>query len=507
MKHITHRQKAVKLLALLLCFVLLLPCFAACKSKDKLDQLTPPTDEELIRERIQTFLVAYNEGDMETVLTCLDAKSRNAMEAMLNLLGGVAGKFTGIGIDLKDLFSLGVAMTEDDFMKLELGEITIIDDENAVAVTTMNLTGAGVNTIYFKMKYEHDGWYISDMTDKEPTDGNGSSTQNPDGSGSSDSTLYYVTTYSDTSEYGTAGTYTEYNKTNFAVGSKVLLEATVNDGFNFEGWYLSEGWNSVCLSTDLTYQYEVKASNANIEARYSYYTVNVNADGDNYGMAGTYTKYADKKISVGDTVVLVATVNSGYNFEGWYAEWSDVCLSSDLRYEFEMKADNVNITARYSYYTVTADAWGDEHGTAGTFTVYENQKFSVGDTVVLEATVNDGFNFDGWYYPNTDICLSNELVYQFVMKAENVYIEARYSYYTLTVDGWNEYGAAGTYTKKDAEKISVGKSVTLTATVNSGYRFEGWYRGNVCVCNNPTYTFYMEAENIYIEPRYTAIDS
>ncbi len=557
-----------KILVFFLVMIMALSCLVSC-AKDHQDQNDVPTDEELITFRIETFLNAYNAGDMDAVLECLDAKTRNTFAAMMDLLGGLAGSQLGFDIDLRDLFSLGIAMESDDFMKLQIGDIVVTDSKNAVATTTMDLTGAGVMTIYFYMVYENDGWYIHDMTDTPPSgnndsapqdpddsgssdasssdsngsapqdpddsgssdasssgsndsapqdpddsgssdasssDSNDSAPQDPDDSGSSDTPFYYVTTYSNTSEYGMAGTYTGYNKTNFAVGSSVLLEATVNDGFNFEGWYLSEGWNSICLSTDLTYQYEMKASNASIEARYSYYTVNVGAEGDDYGMAGTYTKYVDEKVSVGNTVVLEATVNSGYSFEGWYAEGSNVCLSPDLRYEFVMKAEHVGIYARYAYYTVNTFASGDEYGTAGTYTTYQDKKFSVGETVVLEATANDGYNFEGWYYQNSDTCLSHELVYQFVMKAEDVYIEARYSYYTLTVESdTDESETAGTYTKKSEEKVSVGDTVTLTATVNDGYNFEGWYvRGSdVCLSKDLTYSFVMKAENVGIEARWS----
>ncbi len=495
-----------KLLVILTAMMMVLLCLASCGGNPDDEKPAQLTNEQLIENRIKEFLTAYNSGDMDATLDCLDAKSRNAMSAMLNVVGGIAGAVVGVDIDLRDLFSLGIAIESDDFMKLQISSISVTDSKNAIATTTMDLTGAGVQTIYFYMVYENDGWYISDMTDRSPSGNNGSATQNPDGSNPSDTTLYYVTTYSNTSEYGTAGTYTEYNKQSFAVGSKVLLEATVNDGFNFEGWYLSEGWNSICLSSDLTYQYEMKSANANIEARYSYYTVNVGAEGDDYGMAGTYTKYTDKKVSVGDTVVLEATVNSGYNFEGWYAEGSNVCLSPDLRYEFVMKADHVGIYARYAYYTVNTFASGDEYGTAGTYTTYQDKKFSVGETVVLEATVNEGFNFEGWYAEWSDTCLSKDLTYSFVMKAENVGIEARWSYYTVTVECYSdESGIAGTYSAKTEEKVSVGDTVTLTATVNKGYNFEGWYVrwSDVCLSMDLTYSFEMKAEDVFIEARYS----
>ena len=124
------------------------------------------TDEQLIRERIDTFLEAYNDGDMEEVLACLDEKTSNTFNALLNVMGGIAGGLTGVDIDLRDLFSLGVAIKEGDFITLSVSEIKITSP-SAVATTTTTLLG-GTHTIYFVMTYENDGWYISNMTDKKP---------------------------------------------------------------------------------------------------------------------------------------------------------------------------------------------------------------------------------------------------------------------------------------------------------------------------------------------------
>ncbi len=152
----------LKIVAITLVIISLTSFLFACSNE-------PLTDEGKIEQRIELFMTAYNDGDMEEAMNHLAAKPRNAMKAMLNLLGGIAGSQIGFDIDLKDLFSLGVNMSDDDFMKLKIKDIIIIDSENAVAITTMNLTGAGVGIIYFKMVYEHDGWFISDMTDKKPS--------------------------------------------------------------------------------------------------------------------------------------------------------------------------------------------------------------------------------------------------------------------------------------------------------------------------------------------------
>lgn len=167
--------------ALLLVIVMSFGFFASCKKQEGKTKVYP-TNEELITERIETFLTAYNDGDMEAVLECLDAKTRNAFQAMLNLLGGLAGAAAGFNIDLSDLFSLGISTTQGDFMGLEITDINVIDSSNATATTIMNLTGAGTQTIYFEMVYEKGSWYIHDMTDRKPggTNDNGGESTNTD---------------------------------------------------------------------------------------------------------------------------------------------------------------------------------------------------------------------------------------------------------------------------------------------------------------------------------------
>ncbi|MBQ7770766.1 MAG: InlB B-repeat-containing protein, partial [Clostridia bacterium] len=202
----------------------------------------------------------------------------------------------------------------------------------------------------------------------------------------------YISTDSYTDEYGVAGTYTEYNDKKFVVGTEVSLEATVNDGYNFEGWFV----DGTCMSTDLVYEFEAK-NDLWVVAEYSYYTVSTWGDGDDYETAGTYTKMEDQKVSAGEQVVLTATVNDGYNFEGWYiGAWSDVCVSTDLTYTFTMEKENKEIYAKYSYYVVNTWGDGDDYETAGTYTKMEDQKVSAGTKVTLTATVNDGYNFEGW---------------------------------------------------------------------------------------------------------------
>ena len=180
-------------------------------------------------------------------------------------------------------------------------------------------------------------------------------------------TTYLLKTYSLTDEYGNAGTYTEIN-TKYSAGENIELEATVKSGYNFVGWFI----NGTCVSEDLKYTFTMKPNNIEMEARYNYFTVRTSSYSDDYEKAGTYTKLKSKKISVGEQVKVEATVNDGYNFEGWFI--NNVCVSEELTYSFVMKEKDVDLEARWSYYTITVSSSTDEQGTAGTYPKKNKEK-------------------------------------------------------------------------------------------------------------------------------------
>lgn len=338
------------------------------------------------------------------------------------------------------------------------------------------------------------------------------------------STKYLLKTYSSTDENGNAGTYTEINA-QYAAGKTVDLEATVKPGYNFVGWFI----NDTCVSENLKYTFTMKSSNVSIEARYNYYTVLTVSYSDDYEQAGTYTKLKSQKISVGEQVKVEATVNKGYNFEGWYI--NGVCVSEDLTYSFTMKSKNVDLEAKFSSYTVTTYSDSNLEGTVGTYTKLDQSKVSEGDIVTLTAQVSKGCNFEGWYvWPDwqNPICVGEDLEYTFVMGKENVRIEARFSAYTLTTDAllmlsnskleymtpginidffWtynhSTYDPSmGEYTRYKNTYVAVGEEITLTATEKTGYTFFGWKRGFDLVSTEHTYTFVMGESDIIYEAVY-----
>ena len=130
------------------------------------------SDEELVRERIDTFVTTYNDGDFDGVLECFDTKTRKTLEATFNLMGGLIGGLTGFSFDLSDFFTLGVAMMDGDVLAIEVSEVSI-NGEQAVATAQLGFVDIGkesIEDVYITLVKENGDWFIQDMQEDAPTD-------------------------------------------------------------------------------------------------------------------------------------------------------------------------------------------------------------------------------------------------------------------------------------------------------------------------------------------------
>lgn len=154
---IKHRRFFAVITMLFLCFSLL----SACTS--------PKSDEELIESRINNFLKAYNSGDIDAVLDCLDAKTRNTYKAAMNIGNVLIGK-TGFGFDLSDLFGLGVGlMSEDDILTISDTTINMVDDTKATVDVTLGYKDKMSDMqekAFFTMIKEDNDWFIKNLESK-----------------------------------------------------------------------------------------------------------------------------------------------------------------------------------------------------------------------------------------------------------------------------------------------------------------------------------------------------
>ena len=118
-----------------------------------------------------------------------------------------------------------------------------------------------------------------------------------------------------------------------------------------------------------------------------------------------------------------------------------------------------------------------------------------GESTTLTAAADNGYTFDGWYDGDTKVCETEEFVIEDA--ADDKTYTAKFTkdivYYTVTAVAEN----GGTVT--GGGTVLEGESITLTATANDGYTFDGWYDGEK-VSDTAEFT----VENVTADKTYTA---
>lgn len=154
---------------------LLMSCTYVEKGKEWLetqaDQVTSyfKSDEELIQSRIDQFLYAFNSGDTEGILECMDQKTRNGLQASVNMANALVGK-TGFKLDFSDLFSMGVwQMSEGDVLEISDMIIEITGEDQARVDVTLSYEdkmSEMEDEAFFTMVKEDGDWFIENLESK-----------------------------------------------------------------------------------------------------------------------------------------------------------------------------------------------------------------------------------------------------------------------------------------------------------------------------------------------------
>jgi len=156
------------------------------------------------------------------------------------------------------------------------------------------------------------------------------------------------------------------------LGKQTTIEAVTNEGYTFLGWYNG----GTRLTREEKYTFTMTEASATYTAKWTSYTLTTDTKNKN---GGTYSTYADTKVTAGESVTLTATPNRWYEFLGWYE--GDTLVTKDATYMFIMPEENVSYTTKW------VDTWKDEQG-YNYWTFYQ-----LGDDVIP---------IGGWTGPNPD---------------------------------------------------------------------------------------------------------
>ena len=165
---------------------------------------------------------------------------------------------------------------------------------------------------------------------------------------------------------------------------------------------------------------------------------------------------------------------------------------------YDWMRDNRTVTfTDNTTYTITPVA--EDGGTvSGGGTVLD------GESITLTATADNehifkgwyGYTFNGRYEEYTKVCDTAEFVIEDA-DDDKTYTAtfAKIVYYTVSA----EVGAGGG-TVSGGGEVTDGSSITLTATANEGYTFDGWYDGDTKVCDTAEFV----VDNVTADKTYTA---
>ena len=123
------------------------------------------SDETLIRERIEALEDAYNDGDWDGMMECLDGPTQAIMELTMDFADGLISGAGGFDVSMRDMFSLGGLLLPGDNFRLEIKNIDI-DGDRAVVTVVMYAELDDIKEseeAEFPMVKEDNDWYIGGL--------------------------------------------------------------------------------------------------------------------------------------------------------------------------------------------------------------------------------------------------------------------------------------------------------------------------------------------------------
>ena len=244
-------------------------------------------------------------------------------------------------------------------------------------------------------------------------------------------------------------------------GESVTLTATPDAGWQFVKWEINSN-----VVTDATTQITISANSTAVATfEHITHTLNVSHVGN-----GTVTPTdGQSTYDEGESVTLTATPDAGWQFVKWEIN-SNVVTNASTQITISA---NTTAVATFEHITHTLNV---SHVGNGTVTPTDGQStYDEGESVTLTATPDAGWQFVKWEI-NSNVVTNAST--QITISANTTAV-ATFEHITHTLNV--SHVGNGTVTPTDGQSTyNEGKSVTLTATPDAGWRFDKWeINGNV----------------------------
>lgn len=319
---------------------------------------------------------------------------------------------------------------------------------------------------------------------------------------------------------------TNATKNDVTVGETVKLTATPNEGYDFVGWYDSEGTQITGENPTNVEIDSVNPTDRTIYARFEIkkYTVTASAvsEDDDENIQGNKITYGDESkaqvqviVNHGGSVTFKAVPadGSGYVFDGWYSDKacslanklsseesytvSSVRADQNIYAKFVLKTFNVEVYAYcYNDETSVLSEQGDYGNVkSGTVTsTHIQQIIKYGTSFSFTAVGNDNCVFEGWYNKADNTLINDTSVTYSVdsFKGDSQTSENKKSFYAkfkiktkkITVhsvkNNTTDTSTVNINHTLTADTINYGETVTISAEPGANSEFKGWFTDEAC---------------------------
>lgn len=201
-----------------------------------------------------------------------------------------------------------------------------------------------------------------------------------------------------------------------------------------------------------------------------------------------------RKYCVNTTAALTANASSGSEFVNWTE--NGIIVSTQNPYLFTVTTDR-SLVANFSKRKVTTVSISTTESSNADGKTNGGGDYNLGETITVSANANSCYKFENW--TENAVVVSTEANYKFkVNGARN--LKANFTAKTFTVEA---EPAIGGKVSGDLTYVC-GAVISINATPNIGYRFDGWYANDKLISTQLKDDINIESE-YQLEARFSQI--
>lgn len=254
-------------------------------------------------------------------------------------------------------------------------------------------------------------------------------------------------------------------------GNNATAGATALHGFTFSKW--TNGTSDVSTDNPYTFEIDTDTSLVAVCTRNNY-TLSLSSGTGISGVSGGGTYPYETQVTA------TATVAHGFTFSNWTS--SGTVVSTSNPYTFSL-LDNTSLVANTTRNNYTVTLSEATQGT--TSSLVGSGVYPYETSVTVEAVPVTGYEFIKWTDGTSDVSTSNPYTFSLT---DDTSLVAVCDIATYRVVFGEPYPSGSFQTLSGNGTYEYGATVTLSATMNHGYSFNGWSILDSTYYDNP-YTF------------------